>query len=55
MVKKHYYKVVNKENEVIIVGYGYNENEISEEEYIRLREEILAKSKELIPAVIFSN
>jgi hypothetical protein len=43
---KHYYKVLDENGEVIAVGYGYNEGEISKEEYERLREEILAKAKE---------
>jgi hypothetical protein len=42
---KHYFKVLDKEGHVIMVGYGYNEGEISKEEYERLREEILAKAE----------
>ena len=40
---KHYYKVVDEYGEVVAVGYGYNENEITEEEYSRLRDEILSR------------
>jgi hypothetical protein len=44
VVKKHYYKVVDEYGEVVAVGYGYNENEITVEEYNRLREEILNRA-----------
>ena len=40
---KHYYKVLDDEGEVVAVGYGYNENEITEEEYNKLRLEILSR------------
>lgn len=43
---KHYYKVLDENGEVTAVGYGYNENEITEEEYNRLREEILSRPVE---------
>jgi hypothetical protein len=38
---KHYYKVLDENGVVVAVGYGYNNNEITEEEYNRFREEIL--------------
>jgi hypothetical protein len=47
---KHYYKVVDEYGEVIAVGYGYNENEITEEEYNRLREEILSRKTDEEPS-----
>ena len=40
---KHYYKEVDENGEVVMIGYGYNEGEITEEEYNRLREEILSR------------
>lgn len=46
MVKKHYYKVVDEYGEVVAVGYGYNENEITQEEYNELRAEILSRKTE---------
>ena len=46
MVKeKHYYKVLDDKGNLMAIGYGYNEGEISKEEYERLREEILAKAE----------
>lgn len=46
VVKKNYYKVVDEYGEVVAVGYGYNENEITEEEYNELRAEILSRKYE---------
>ena len=47
MVKKeHYFKVLDDEGKVVMVGYGYNEGEISKEEYDCLREEILAAAQD---------
>lgn len=44
---KHYYKVLDEEGKVIMVGYGYNKGEITEEEYNRLREEILNRNNDV--------
>ena len=43
---KHYYKVIDEYGKVVAVGYGYNEGEIPEEEYHKLREEILSRKAE---------
>lgn len=48
---KHYYKEVDENGEVVAVGYGYNENEITEEEYNRLREEILSRRIEEVESL----
>ena len=49
---KHYYKVLDENGEVIAVGYGYNDNVISKEEYIRLREEILVRPEETMEHIV---
>lgn len=43
---KHYYKELDENGKVVAVGYGYNEGEITEEEYHKLREEILSRKTE---------
>lgn len=45
-VVKHYYKVLDENGEVIAVGYGYNDGEITKEEYDRLRAELLETKSE---------
>ena len=42
---KHYYKVVDEYGEVVAVGYGYNENEITEIIYFAGKKAYFAKNK----------
>ena len=44
---KHYYKVLDENGEVVMVGYGYNDNEITKEEYDEILKEKASQEEEI--------